>query len=60
MKRSNDAGWVRSKMPIATDPGQVQCAVDIDPQRPLATVNYRIAKEIYSIVSSARASNTGD
>ena len=31
----------------------------MDPQRPFATANYRIAKEIYSIASSARASNAG-
>jgi hypothetical protein len=35
-------------------------SVENDPQRPFATANCRIAKEIYSIVSSARASNTGD
>ncbi len=30
-----------------------------DPQRPFATANYRIAKEIYSIASSAGASIAG-
>jgi hypothetical protein len=31
----------------------------IDPQRPFATANYRIAKDIYSIASSAGAGNAG-
>ena len=31
----------------------------IGPKRPFATANYRIAKEVYSIASSARASNAG-
>jgi hypothetical protein len=28
-KNGDDTGWVRLKLPIATDPGQIQYAVDM-------------------------------
>ena len=30
-KNGDDTGWVRLKLPIATDPGQIQYAVDSAP-----------------------------
>ena len=34
-KNGDDTGWVRFKLPIAIDPGQIQGAVDIVPSYPL-------------------------
>jgi hypothetical protein len=43
-KNGADTGWVRFKLPIASDPGQIQSAVDTDDMKVRAQREIRLRR----------------
>ena len=59
-KNGDDTGWVRLKLPIATDPGQIQYAVDrplIRPKKPpIGRIEFLLQKIVSSLSTLSRSS----